>query len=194
MEIPSFRRILMSFGLIVVLYVVFLAGWLHLRVDYARGLASVATHHVFPLIGMEGGVTIRANRWIDLIYTVPDGRTGEWGAMAQRFLDFSDVALAAAASLGLLILGWRRRLMVLVGAVLMVSICHLGLIVWSACRFREILARPDLDVGTLDHLMVEASTQVTGFGNISSVVTLGIVGFLTALLVQREQLPAHDPH
>jgi hypothetical protein len=182
MEVPSLRRIVMSFVLIAALYAAFLAGWMRVRGTYARAVAATATHQVFPLLGMEGGVQVRPGAWIQLDYTVPDKRTGEWGRMPQRFLDFSDIPLAAAASLGLLILGWRRRLIVLGGSVVLVALCHLSLIVWSAHRFQEILGQPDLDPGAVEGLMTQASTQVTGFGNLSSVVTLFLVGVLTAAL------------
>lgn len=184
MEFPKPRRILLSFALIAVLYAVFFMIWLRARGPYASAMTTVATEVGFPVLGLDGAVSARPGRWIILTYTVPDARTGGWGQAKQRFFDFSDLPLAAAAGLGFLYLGWRRRLVVAAVSCLVMALCHLGLVMWSAHRLSSLLGERGLAAEEVDRSINEITAQATGFGNISTAVTLAVVGTLTVLIAR----------
>jgi hypothetical protein len=57
-----------------------------------------------------------------------------------------------------------------------------GLILWSAASLRARLADLSITRDRLDAALYEVSVQVTGYGNISTMVTLLFVAAATALL------------
>ncbi len=175
MEFPTTRRVLLSLGVIALVYALLLPVWLGARMPYAAGVAAAANHVAFPATGLEGTVKATRSEWVSLTYTLPYPPTGGWGQCRQRFLDFADLPLALAVAAGLGFLGWRRRMVAGLAGALGVFVCHLGLVTWTAHRLTRVLGDPTIPVGNLDQVLHETAREVTGYGNISAVVTLGMV-------------------
>ena len=105
--IPSGRRIFLILLLVFALYAILLPIWFKVRLPYVKLVAGVADAMVFPILGVEGGVDARGGDWVSLHYFLPY-HEGGMGAWRQRFLDFSDLPLAVAISMGMVFLGWRQ--------------------------------------------------------------------------------------
>jgi hypothetical protein len=180
MELPKPRRILLSLVLVVGLYVVLLPAWIKLRAPYARLATAAANHVVFPVLGVDGGVAPQSGRWVKLTYTLAYPRTGGWGRVTQRFLDFGDLPLAVAVALGVGFLNWPRRLLVAAAAIGAVFLIHLGLMGWSGVRLSGLLARSDIPPDRMADVLNASAERATGYGNISTVITLLVVGALAA--------------
>jgi len=180
MELPKPRRILLSLAVTVGIYVLILPAWIKLRAPYTRLAAAAANRAVFPLLGVDGTVAPLSGRWVKLTYTLAYPKTGGWGRVTQRFLDFGDLPLALAVAAGLWFLDRRRRAAVAAAAVCAVFLIHLGLIGWSGVRLSGLLARSDLPPDRLGDVLNASAERATGYGNISTVITLLVVGILAA--------------
>lgn len=184
MESPTPKRVVTWILLALGAYVVLLPLWWQGRTVYARAVCFTETEIVMPAMSFPGSVRVQPRRWTLLIYTLPDARTGGWGQIRQRLLDFSDIPLALALALSCLLLNWRRRCVVGLASVLMLFLCHLGLVTWTAMRLAGVLRATDLPLAVVDRLLHDGAQTATGFGNISTVITLTVVMTLTAVLGQ----------
>lgn len=185
MDYTLAKRIIVSALLTVAIYGIALPMWMSARGAYATGVAATASGVGFPALGLDGGVRARRGRWITLTYTLPDARTSKWASVNQRFLDFSDIPLAVAASLGLMFLRWRRRLVVALASSALVWLCHLCLVLFCAVSLSKTLQRTDLGLQEMDGLVQDIVWRGTGYGNVSTAVVFGVVGVLTAVMSRR---------
>jgi len=192
MDFASPRRILIALALVAAVYAAALFAWFPARGPYARTVCAAARTVGFPVTGLQGSVRADLDRWVYLTYVLPYPRTGGWGRVRQRFLDFADLPLAAALAAGAVWLGWRRRVATAAAAIGLLFLCHTCLILWSARGLSRILADPALHPADLDGILVAASRQATGFGNISAAVTVILTLAAALALTPRTRAPATE--
>jgi hypothetical protein len=185
MELPTPRRLLTSVLLILGLYAVCLPAWFAIDDHYGSVVAWTAEHVGFPAAGVRGFVDNIPGENLSLKYTLPDIRSGGWGRVRQRLLNFPDMPLAIAGALGLTFLSFRKRLIVAMGTLAVLFVCHVGLVVFSARKLGALLARPDLTAVDLNDLLPTAAESANEFGDVSPIITIVTIAVLAALVGRR---------
>jgi hypothetical protein len=187
MELPTPRRFLAGVLLTLAAYAALLPVWFALDEHYGTAVAWTAGHVGFRVAGVRGFVDAVPGENLSLRYTLPDARSGGWGRVRQRLLNFPDLPLALAGAIGLTFLSLRRRALVAAGALSVLFVCHVGLVVLSARKLGGILARPEITALELNDLLPTAAESANEFGDVSPIITIVTIALLAALLARRRR-------
>lgn len=151
-------------------------------------MARVSTRVAFPAAGLRGAVDGVPGGVVSLNFILPDARGG-YGRYRQRMLNYVDIPLGLAITLGFLPLAWRRRLPAAAITVLLIFAEHVGLVIWTAGKLGGVMGNPALSRLDVERLLPASVQAIRSWGDVSLLLTLGFVGASIGLLWPRGAPP-----